>query len=402
MSLFYVDKKLFIGSSPQRSTDLFSLAKKCKTPFYVYDLSGMEQEVARLKSALGPRGHIHFAVKANSNEKILTHFAKLGVGADVVSMGEAILARRCGFKPEKIIFSGVAKERDEIEYAITEGIKQINVESPGELRRVAEIGGKLGLHVPIAFRLNPNVNPQTHPYITTGFKENKFGMDESFLPELIAILKAEKKALDLQGVTLHIGSQLRNNAIFKEAIEKTIPVFRLLQEQGFTMKSFDVGGGIGIDYEQGVVDSAQVEDYGRMVQRLLGPLHIDILAEPGRVVSACHGVLVCEIQYIKKTPFKEFAIVNTGMHHLLRPSLYQAFHRILPLIDFDREMKEYDVVGPICESSDFLAKGRSLKELFADEFLAVAEAGAYGRSMASQYNAHSYPEELVFYQGELV
>lgn len=402
MGLFYENRRLKMGAAPEEAFDLTEIAQR-GTPFYAYDLSGMEREIKKLKTAFGALDtHIHFAVKANSHAKILSHFAKLGLGADVVSAGEARLARTCGFKAEDIIFSGVAKTKADIEYALDEGIGQLNVESPQELERIAGIAGKLKKQAPIAFRLNPDVNPETHPYITTGFRENKFGMDESFLPELIELLKKNETHLKLQGVAIHIGSQLRNNASFKEAIEKTLPIFFQLKELGWPVKSFDIGGGVGIDYQQGRVDDEQVKDYGRMVQTLLSPTKAHVICEPGRLIAACHGVLVGEVQYVKKTPYKEFLILNTGMHHLVRPALYQAYHRLLPLNENTNPKKQYDVVGPICESTDFLAKNRELPEMKSGDFLAICEAGAYGRSMASGYNAHEYPQEYVFYRGKLV
>ena len=402
MALFYKNKTLHMGNEDTLESFDLSEISADRTPTFVYDLSAMEQEVFALKKALGERSHLHFAVKANSNPLILRHFAGLGMGADVVSAGEIRFALDAGFAPCDIIFSGVGKTVKEIKFAIECGIGQINVESPQELRRIAEISHQFGKKTPIAFRMNPDVDAKTHPYITTGFKENKFGMDESFIPELLVLMREFSQSLELRGLTIHIGSQLLDNSCFAEAIEKTVPVFQRLVSEGFDLSVFDVGGGVGIDYENGRVDCDRVNDYGQIVQKYLSPLGVEIFSEPGRVITACHGVLLGEVQYVKESPFKKFAILNTGMHHLIRPSLYQAFHRIKHVKQKSGSKSLYDIVGPICESSDFLGKDRQMQNIEQGDILAICEAGAYGRSMASEYNAHAFPEEIVLYKGKVV
>ena len=374
--------------------DLKAIAEKAKTPTYVYSLSEITSRVESYFEAFNNDVDVHYATKANSNVKVLKRIKKLGAGADVVSAGEAKEALDAGFEPQDIIFSGVAKTEKEITFALRKSIKQINVESPQELERIGELAKKLKKKARVAFRFNPDVSPETHPYITTGFRENKFGMDKDFLPTLEMLLKKYKKNVDLVGVTIHIGSQLLSLDAIEEAIRKTIPVYEHFQAMGCPMGRFDVGGGVGIAYKASQ-KQPDIKEYGAMVQRLLKPLECRILCEPGRYITGPAGVLLTEVQYIKSTPHKNFAIVDTGMHHLLRPVLYQAYHEILPLKQSKKALKSYDVVGPICESSDVMGKMRQLPELKQGDILVIADAGAYGYSMASHYNAHALPKEVV-------
>ena len=254
----------------------------------------------------------------------------------------------------------------------------------------------MGKTADVAFRLNPDVNPKTHPYITTGFRENKFGIAEDAFPDLLAILSRSKKNLRLRGLTMHIGSQLFDLAVIKEAIEKTIVVHRSLLAKGFALDRLDIGGGLGVVYETSIESSElnAIRDYGKMVTEVTQGLGVEILTEPGRILVARSGLLVTRIQYIKKTSAKTFAIVDTGMHHLIRPALYGAKHRVLPLLLKEAAKQNYDIAGPICESSDFITKNIELPELFQGEMLAIADAGAYGFVMASRYNAHDLPAEI--------
>lgn len=390
--------QLYLGG-----VSLLQIAKKHGTPTYVYDLDGMVERIREFKEAFQGKAEIHFATKANANPEILKAFKKEKIGVDTVSWGEAQAAVDAGFSHKDIIFSGVGKSIDELSKAIRYQIKQINVESPQELIRIGEIAKKQKRKVSVAFRMNPNVNPGTHPYITTGFRENKFGMDTSFLPELRGILRKYKKYIVLKGLTIHIGSQLLELDSLKEAIQKTIPIYLDFKNSGYPLETFDVGGGIGIPYDG--KESIDLKTYGKMVLKLLEPLKCRILTEPGRLFVGPFGVLLTEIQYIKKTPFKNFAIVNTGMNHLIRPALYSAIHRILKTDDAtvrDGAPSElYDIVGPICESSDFLGKDRYLPVLRQGDYLAVLDAGAYGYSMASFYNHHKLPKEVVISKKKL-
>lgn len=399
MAYFYRNGQLMIGSrSGESGRPVASfLPRPWRKPVYIYDLDDIEKRYRSLEQALAPLPHaIHYAMKANSDPRILKYLGNLGAGVDTVSGGEITRALDAGIAPTKIIFSGVAKTIPEIELALKAGIKQINVESTQELERIAAIARRLGTVADVAFRLNPDVNPQTHPYITTGFRENKFGMDESFVPRIIEILNGEKQWLRPRGLTMHIGSLLFDLGVFREAIEKTIAVHRRFLQTGFELDRLDIGGGIGIRYE---TDSDReefslIEAYGRMACDLLQDLGVEVLTEPGRILVGRSGLLVTEVQYIKATAAKTFVVVDTGMHHLLRPALYGAKHRVLPLDEPSSPKSVYDVVGPICESSDFLARGVELGSVKQGDLFGIADTGAYGFTMASCYNSHELPEQI--------
>jgi diaminopimelate decarboxylase len=403
MPFYYHDGHLWIGQDDVDGVsgrDLLPIARSHDKPIYVYALSDIRKRARRLDAAFGPLAHgIHYAMKANANPEILRALAREGLGVDTVSGGEIEEALAAGFAPDTVIFSGVGKTRAEVELAVRLEIKQINVESPQELERIGQTAARLGKTINVAFRMNPDVNPKTHPYITTGFRENKFGMDASFLPELRSILSRYAGHIRLRGLTMHIGSQLTELSSVRDAIVKTKEIYLALRADHPEMDRFDIGGGLGINYESADTDLefSLMDEYGRMSRELLGPLHAEVITEPGRVLVARAGLLIGEVQYIKRTPDKVFAILNTGMHHLIRPALYQARHRVLPVeIRPSADICTYDVVGPICESSDFLAKNVSLPELRPGDYVAIADAGAYGYSMASHYNKHSFPSELVF------
>ena len=368
---------------------------------YVYDMQTMQNYYEKLKENLvGIKNlKIHYAMKANANKTLLKKLKSLDVGVDVVSWGEAQRALDCGFQPEDIIFSGVAKSKEEIQQAVNCGIKQINVESPQELERIGHLAKEKNKKINVAFRMNPEVNPITHPYITTGMSESKFGMEPGFLPELVELLKKYPKYIHLRGLSVHIGSQLLDLGALREGMEKLFPMVEKLYDYGFQIESLDVGGGVGIHYQSmdEQEDFKTIERYGQMITECLKDFKGEILMEPGRVLVARCGILLCQVEYIKKTRHKNFAILNTGMHHLMRPSLYQAEHRILPLEKNKNSSKEmiYDFVGPICESSDFLAREKPMQTLKQGDFLAICDTGAYGYSMANHYNGHPLPKEIV-------
>lgn len=387
--------------------DNFDVSEFCQAQnqaCYLYDVDEIVKRLALFKQDLPKSQSIHYAMKANSNQFILKTIAELGYGADVVSGGELKLAIASGFKAENIVFSGVGKTRNEIELALNSNIKQINVESPQELIRIAELAEQSNIKAPVALRMNPDVDPDTHPYIKTGFRDNKFGMDASFLPELKSILKDKSKYLNLKGLTIHIGSQIVDLNSFKDAIEKTKLVFNELKHAGFEMTTFDVGGGLGMSYENRDYDSDydRIKKYCEVVQLATQEMDVEILVEPGRILTARAGVLLCQVEYIKSSPYKNFAIVNTGMHHLMRPCLYQAHHEIKPVIDTQKRPKLYDVVGPICESSDVLGYDRLLPELEQDQWLSIFDTGAYGYTMSNTYNCHELPLEFCYKNGELI
>lgn len=394
MLLRYMNQKLHFGLEPQA---LESFLTDYQGPLYVYDLKGLQKRVEQYRSFLGSKSQIYYATKANSHLDILKSLKKQGVRLDVVSGGEIDQGIKAGFEAREIIFSGVGKTRQEITQALFLRVHQINVESVEELKRIAEIAKSLRVRAQIAFRMNPEVSPQTHPYITTGFRENKFGLDAQALPELLRILKENTEHLELKGLTMHIGSQITDIEVFQEAIQKTKEMFRHVQSQGFTPSRFDVGGGVGIVYEREDLAGEEklLRNYGQMVQNELKDLDVEIQCEPGRWLVAHNGVLLCQIQYVKETPYKKFLIVDSGMNHLLRPALYEAHHNIWTLNEPSSTAVEvYDVVGPICESSDFLALERALPRCKGGDFLAIADSGAYGMSMASEYNLRALPREI--------
>ncbi len=404
MAFFYIDGSLKVGT-PDRHLDVEALARSAEGPAYIYDLDSVERRLLTLQDALNGLAHsIHFAMKANSHPEILRCLHKLGAGVDTVSGGEIRKAVAAGIPPEHIVFSGVAKTRSEIEYALQLGIKQLNIESPQELDRIGTIAAQTKRVADVAFRLNPDVNPQTHPYITTGFRENKFGMDESFFPELIAILSKYRENLRLRGLTIHIGSLLFDIGVIREAIEKTVKVHRKLEKMGFRLDRLDIGGGLGIRYETDdeTEELELIKSYGDMVRETTQGLDVEILTEPGRIIVGRAGILVGEVQYLKSSPAKNFLILDTGMHHLLRPALYGAQHRVLPVRPRAGKRRLYDVVGPICESSDFLAKNVELGPVAQGDLIAIADAGAYGFTMASRYNAHELPREIVVHSGAVL
>lgn len=411
MAFFYRDGHLHIGTQSKNIKIQETLTQPWNRPTYLYDLDDIERRFEALKSALGPIHHsIHYAMKANSHATILQLLGQLGAGVDTVSGGEIKCALAAGIKPEKIIFSGVAKTVGEIELALKNKIKQINIESPQELERVAQIAQQLGYFADIAFRINPDVNPKTHPYITTGFRENKFGMDIEFIPELLALLQKYPKQLRLRGLTMHIGSLLFDLGVMREAIEKTLAVHDRFVNEGYPLDRLDIGGGLGIRYEtdRDEGEFLLIQNFGKMIREVLEPLRQkgplpEILLEPGRILVARAGLLISEVQYIKKCSSKTFAILDTGMNHLLRPALYQAKHRVLPLLtEASSKLIEYDVVGPICESSDFLAKNILLPEIKQCDLVAIADVGAYGFAMASHYNSHELPLEVCIRNGKIV
>lgn len=404
MGLFYRNGLLQFGE--ENLCDLSEIVKRRKgEPFYLYDIDAIKTRVRTLREVY-PGINIHYAMKANSCASVLRALMHEGTGVDVVSGGEIKRALKVGFAPDKIIFSGVGKSRAELELAIGMGIRQINVESPEELSRIIEIAVALKKHPKLAFRINPDVDAKTHPYITTGFRENKFGMGEYFVDELRSKMRAAKGAVTLQGLTMHIGSQLQDLKPLEDAILKTRALLDIFQGDGHVMKTLDVGGGLGIPYAEEHLypsrDLALLQSYGAMLKRALHGFRGDVLCEPGRILVGSSGVLVGEVQYVKETPHRNFLILNTGIHHLMRPALYQAFHRILPLQKNEqREKKSYDVVGPICESSDVIGKNREMFQVQAGESLAIADAGAYGFTMASLYNEHALPAQYLWENGEL-
>ncbi len=372
-------------------------------PFYVYDLDGIADRVESFKKSLGPQVHIFFAMKSNNNKAILHLMARLKIGADVVSGGEMKHAMACGISASQIVFSGVAKSKLEIKEALKAGVKQMNIESESELRRIVEVAKEMGVKAPVAFRLNPDVEASTHPYIRTGFRENKFGSDEMSILSWSSFLRENLEHLNVMGLSLHIGSQIRSLEPFKESMRKLkTAASRLEQELGIQLKTLDIGGGLGIDYHSSSSEQDFLSEYGKLVQSEFSGMSVEVLVEPGRILVARYGALLGRVEYIKTTDWKSFAILNTGMNHLMRPSLYQAYHRIQKIKSSGAPEKVYDVVGPICESSDTLGFERKIEQLNELDWVAILDTGAYGRSMSNEYNLHPLPEEVVVSRGKVL
>lgn len=387
-----------------------SLTQSFETPFYFYNLDHIEARARFLTKTFQTAGlptAIHYAIKANANPAILRLLKTCGLHVDVVSGGEATCARKHGFTSDDILFSGVAKSVRELEAAVTQGVKQINIESLGELERLEKIllAQKTRAPLSIGLRLNPNVSPETHPYITTGFKENKFGLEEDAVREAIKRLKVTKAPLRLRGLSLHIGSQLLELTALDEALAIGLDVQRRMSETlGSKLDRFDAGGGIGIRYDS--IDETEecqiIRDHAALLKKHIGPeiqagRISELMLEPGRWLVARSGLLVTEVQYTKTTQHKSFVIVDGGMNLLIRPALYEAEHRIAPLAATANDILKVDVVGPICESADFLGRDRDLPRVQQGDRLAVFDAGAYGRTMATNYNQHGWPAEYVFH-----
>ncbi len=379
---------------------LHTLVKEGADPAYVYSRKGLVERLAQFQSAVAralssQRFSIHYAMKANSHLEILRLFRGQNIGVDIVSGGELKRALEAGFSPAQILFSGVAKSKEEIRLCLQSGIRQFNVESLPELQRIAQIARDMGKKAAVVLRVNPDVDAQTHPYISTGFRENKFGIETVMIPEALRILK-ESPHLSFVGLSSHIGSQLLEFSAFREALQKQRRLFEDLRAQGFALNTFDVGGGLGIDYASNGVkeDSDQLQRYSQVLQQELSGLEAQIQFEPGRYLVARSGVLLTEIQDIKKTSERNFILCNTGMHHMIRPALYEAEHRILPLLQRTGDSLLADVVGPVCESSDFLGKQRQFVGLKESDWLCVADSGAYGAAMMSDYNLFARPREI--------
>lgn len=389
----YINNELHMGPKKKQ---LKQLTANYMRPIYVYDLDFIRARFAAMEKALkGVR--IFYAMKANSNPEVLRCLqqAGAGAGADVVSLGEIKRALENGFSAKDIVYSGVGKTSHEITEALKLEINQINVESLPELIRIGQIAETLGKRAAVALRLNPDIDINTHPYIATGLRDNKFGMELSLLPELIECLGKYSKSIELVGVSLHLGSQMLEFEGYKEALRKLKSAYISLQKEFPSLRKFDFGGGLGIFYDR--FDLAKEElllqEYAEITLSSLKELHCELQSEPGRWLVGHAGALITQVQYIKTTSQKKFVIVDAGMNHLIRPSLYEADHLIMPLEKKSREGL-VDIVGPICESSDFFAKDRIMGEVQEGDFLVVMDSGAYGYSMASVYNLQELPLEI--------
>lgn len=373
--------------------DLAAVAAEFGTPCYVYSRATIERHWRAFDHALAGRRHlVCYAVKANSNLAVLNVLARLGAGFDIVSVGELERVLRAGGDPAKVVFSGVGKRTDEMRRALEAGIRCFNVESEAELHRLNAIAGELGRRAPIALRVNPDVDAGTHPYISTGLKENKFGIDIEAAPAIYA-QAARLPHIEVVGVDCHIGSQLTSVAPFVDALDRVLLLLDRLAEQGVAIKHLDLGGGLGIRYRD--ENPPLPADHADAVLARLADRPQEILVEPGRAIVGNAGVLLTRVEYLKCTPHRNFAIVDAAMNDLVRPALYGAWQRIMPVAPrTSGTTRTYDVVGPVCETGDFLGKERELA-IEPGDLLAVRSAGAYGFAMSSNYNTRPRAAEVM-------
>ena len=385
----YRDQALFCEEIPVEQ-----IAQEVGTPFYLYSHRTLRHHFRVFDSAFEEIPHIVcFSAKSNPNTSILHLFAREGGGIDIVSGGELYRALKAGVDPGKVVYSGVGKRDDEIDYALKTGILMFNVESVQELESINRRAEMMGVRAGVGLRVNPDVDPQTHPHISTGLKENKFGIDIE--AAITAYRNADAlKHLDIKGVSCHIGSQVTKVSPFIDALKRLKELIRQLRSEGISVRYLDLGGGLGITYDRET--PPQPSEYARAIIDASRDLDCTFIFEPGRVIVGNAGILVTRVLYTKENEGKRFLIVDAGMNDLIRPSLYGSYHQILPVIQRNRKEIVADVVGPICESGDFLAKERRIPAPDRGEILAVMSAGAYGFAMSSNYNSRPrVPEILV-------
>ncbi|MBQ0724079.1 MAG: diaminopimelate decarboxylase [Cycloclasticus sp.] len=384
----YRDNQLYA-----ENTSVKSIVDQFSTPTYIYSRATFEKHWNAFDQAFNGRPHlICYAVKANSNIAVLNVLARLGSGFDIVSVGELERVLTAGGQPEKIVFSGVGKRHDEIRRALEVGIRCFNVEVSTELDRINDIAGDMGLIAKVSIRVNPDVDAQTHPYISTGLKENKFGLAiETAFEEY---QRADKmQHLQVVGLDCHIGSQLTDVQPFVDALDRVLNLLQRLKATGIEIQHLDLGGGLGIRYRDETPPTPA--EYVEALYQKLGELPYEIILEPGRAIAGNAGILVSKVEYLKTTADKNFAIVDAAMNDLMRPALYQAWQEIVVVnLDSSHATRQYDIVGPVCETGDFLGKDRALA-LAEGDLLAVRSAGAYGYTMSSNYNSRPSAAEVM-------
>jgi diaminopimelate decarboxylase len=372
---------------------LESLAKEWGTPLYVYSHRTLVHHFRTFNSAFEGYPHlVCFSVKANSNLALLRLFINEGGGADVVSGGELFRVLKAGIRPDKVVYSGIGKTEAEIDFALETGILMFNVESTEELRAINDRAKALRTKARISFRINPDIDPKTHPYISTGLKKNKFGID---IGRSLEEYKAAKslEGIEIMGVDCHIGSQITETKPFVEALGKIKQLIRDLEREGIVIRYLDLGGGLGITYDRET--PPHPAEYARAILEEIRHLPVTLILEPGRVIVGNAGILLTRVLYTKSTGEKNFIIVDAGMNDLIRPSLYNAYQEIVPVMRSSEEIWQADVVGPICESGDFLARDRTITRSRRGDLLAVMSAGAYGFVMSSNYNSRPRPPEIL-------
>ena len=407
-SFHYRDGRLYC-----EEVDLEGVAEKFGTPLYVYSAGTVLDHYRRLDSAIARLDHlICYAVKANSNRAILALLAKEGAGFDIVSGGELFRVVAAGGDPARCTFAGVGKSREEIEYALEQGVFSFNVESEAELEYIDRIARSKGVRAPIALRVNPDVDAGTHKYVSTGRSENKFGIGLHRIGDVYE-LAAQMPNITIRGIQMHIGSQITDAAPFSAAIKKVTPLILQLKER-YPLEFFSVGGGIGIVYESSFASGSgswwsekdrvaaatalplTIADYAAAIVAPLREIGLRVFLEPGRLLVGNAGVLLTRVRYIKRAEQKKFVIVDAGMNDLIRPALYQSYHEIVPVREPRQKTRErVDIVGPVCESGDFFAQDREMPEMKEGDLAAIMSAGAYGFVMASNYNSRPLPAEVL-------
>jgi len=384
----YINNELHCENVP-----LKKIAEEIGTPFYVYSKNAILDKINRYKKAFQNYPTlICYAVKANSNLSILEIIRENGFGIDIVSGGELYRGLRAGFEPDRIVYAGVGKTDKELAYAVSTGILSFNVESIMELEVLDQIAQSLGRKANISIRINPDVNPKTHPYISTGLRKSKFGIDMEDALKAYEIA-SKKKNLNVVGIHCHIGSQIMDVSPYREAVEKTVELVFRLKKIGIELKHIDIGGGIGIKYRP-EDRPPEPEDLARIVIPPVKETGLKLLVEPGRSLTGEAGALVSQVLFLKDKGEKHFIIIDSGMNDLLRPAMYNAYHHILPAVKKGKKVVA-DIVGPICETGDFFAVDREIDDLQRGEYLAVMSAGAYGFSMSSNYNTRPRAAEVM-------
>lgn len=384
----YQEGQLYVEGVP-----VATLAQEFDTPLYIYSRTSLEQNYLAYTQAL--QGHPHlvcYAVKANSNLGVLQVLARMGAGFDIVSQGELERVLAAGGDPAKVVFSGVGKQVAEIKRALEVGIKCFNVESVAELERISQLAQTLQLVAPVSIRVNPDVDPKTHPYISTGLKANKFGIDFESARKVYQ-LASQLPHIQIIGLDCHIGSQITQLEPFLDSLERLLVLVDQLKADGIQLRHLDLGGGLGVRYKDETPPTPA--EYIQALLAKLGTRDLELIFEPGRAIAANAGILLTRVEYLKEGSAKNFALVDAGMNDLLRPALYDAWQDIVPAVQKnDGTVKTWDVVGPVCETGDFLGKERQLN-LAAGDLLAVCSAGAYGFAMASNYNSRNKAAEVM-------
>ncbi len=374
--------------------DLRLIAEEVGTPTYIYSQATLQRHFEVFSSAFAGADHlVCYAVKANTSRAVMAQFAAAGGGADIVSGGELVRALQAGVPAQRIVYSGVGKTESEIAEALQAGILMFNLESSQELEVVNRVAGNLGVKAPVSFRVNPDVDAKTHPKITTGLAKNKFGLDMELAFEQYLAASAMDH-LEIKGVSCHIGSQLTQVAPFHDALERLAKLIQRLRGRGMELSLLDMGGGLGITYDQ--EEPPTPREYAEALQETVNRLGLRLILEPGRVLVGNAGILLTRVLYTKSTPAKRFVVVDAGMNDLMRPTMYDSYHAILPVVQAaESRVMVADVVGPICETGDFLARDRELPELKRGDLVAVMSAGAYGFAMSSNYNSRPRAAEVM-------